>query len=104
VDADQARIDVEAPPDHDAIAHVGRDLDRDRDVVVDLQHVAGARPHLDALVPVREPWVRNQVGIERHLGSVVVLDDRLVEPGVVGLSDRGVRGLIPAAREREQRR
>jgi hypothetical protein len=103
VDADLAGIHVEPASDHHPVPGGGRDPGRQADVVVDLEQVSRPRADLQPLVSLGVDGAGEQIGVERDLGPVVTLDDRLVEATVVGLGDRGVGGLFPTAPEREQR-
>src|SRR5713226_9933315 len=58
---------------------------RERSVVVDLEHLAGGRLHLESLVSARLNRVVEHGRIERHLSAVGGVDHVLVKAIVVGV-------------------
>src|ERR1700686_216216 len=78
-----AWIDVELTVDHHLVASVDRDVGRKAGVVVDLEHLACGRFHLEALMSAGFRRVVQHCRVEGHLGAIGGIDDVLVQPLVV---------------------
>ena len=83
VHARPAAVDVELAVHDHLIAGVRRDRARQAHVVIDLEDVPTTGAYLDVLVARRRGGIRQHGAVERHFGARVVVDDGLVEGGVV---------------------